>query len=1039
MNETIKYNNNIIKLESKYISLINSLSYSIKELYLTFTKIFKSLNSNISEQNNYIFTSKCLINEINNKNLYKEKFQKIIKSIEGINITNKYIIKNISDFDESSKEFFKNSKIIFTKMKELKSVNINLISFQSYPYNNNLFFSEIHTKEQELFTSKTNNIRGNSHKRIKYINLRKNKDWMNMNTFNKKQEKRNNMLNTTDNNTNYLNKKIFEGKNFKKFLNHSQDEIITDLRSNSLKKRKYFLDFSPHKNSSWSKDKKINIYRNSNLSSFNKAFNKSSLRYYKLNKTFNKNNLFKSFKHDSFSDNQKFDINNILEFLENVIDYFYLIKISEDNIINETNNVKEKEIDIKIKHSLIRLNYSIFILNDFFIDKIRLKRKLNYIIKQSENFEQKLKYFSSAISGNSKELDYYIYIIKKLKNDNNNLANINQKIISENKILLNKLSIFENNQNSKNIIAKLVKENKEYKVKINNIKKDNDQLHLIIKKIHNNNDKKINSSYFLNNSQISNIINYNTDINNNNYLTKKKKDSENIIHIIEENKILKMKLNEKVENLKNSKMLEEDNENLKNKCKNYLNDINEKESKIKSLNLNINDLKNELKDSINNYNYLQENIEKNKLFNENQIMELKLIIDEKNKESQKLKDDINNKDNKINENLNLIEKLENSNKNIEKEKNEILEKSKQQIQEINQLESIINVLNEKLKNLDKKDNNEIINDNCNKIISTPSFKSPEEENEDINNLKKENELLLNKIKKYEFDFKLNKTTENNINEIENINDKNRIIINKNTNKEQGNNYISTLSSMKINKLYSSNEFIILSDVSFNQFKWYLMKKKTIDKNDEVNDIDSYENLIWVPIINIIDLEKFEYKELNNSSEIVKLIKINEEKEKIISKLSYKLEKFEKELKNKQKVSKSEEGLIPIEKYDNVLEELNEAENNIDKIQKENSELLQYKKMYLKITGDNNPININKEEYDEDKKKNENENTNDEIDYYKKKCEEFQTLLNVLKEGIKNILMKIVIPKKDREEIKQILKLCEFTNEETLKILGDKKI
>ena len=260
MNETINYNNNIIKLESKYISLINSLSYSIKELYLTFTKIFKSLNSNISEQNNYIFTSKCLINEMNNKNLYKEKFQKIIKSIEGINITNKYIIKNISDFDESSKEFFKNSKIIFKKMKELKSININLINYQSSPYNNNLFYSEMQTKEQELFTSKTNNIRSNSHKRIKYINLRKNKEWMNMNTFNKKIEKRNNMLNTTDNNTNYLSKKILEGKNFKKFLNHSQDEIITDLRSNSLKKRKFFLDFSPNKNSSWSKDKKINFY-----------------------------------------------------------------------------------------------------------------------------------------------------------------------------------------------------------------------------------------------------------------------------------------------------------------------------------------------------------------------------------------------------------------------------------------------------------------------------------------------------------------------------------------------------------------------------------------------------------------------------------------------------------------------------------------------------------------------------------------------------------------------------------------------------------
>ena len=49
------------------------------------------------------------------------------------------------------------------------------------------------------------------------------------------------------------------------------------------------------------------------------------------------------------------------------------------------------------------------------------------------------------------------------------------------------------------------------------------------------------------------------------------------------------------------------------------------------------------------------------------------------------------------------------------------------------------------------------------------------------------------------------------------------------------------------------------------------------------------------------------------------------------------------------------------------------------------------------------------------------------------------LLNVLKEGIKNIFMKITIPKKDRGEIKQILKLCEFTNEETMMILGDKKI
>ena len=48
------------------------------------------------------------------------------------------------------------------------------------------------------------------------------------------------------------------------------------------------------------------------------------------------------------------------------------------------------------------------------------------------------------------------------------------------------------------------------------------------------------------------------------------------------------------------------------------------------------------------------------------------------------------------------------------------------------------------------------------------------------------------------------------------------------------------------------------------------------------------------------------------------------------------------------------------------------------------------------------------------------------------------LLNVFKEGVKNILTKLVIPKKDKGEIKQILKLFEFTKEETSIILGDKK-
>ena len=255
--------------------------------------------------------------------------------------------------------------------------------------------------------------------------------------------------------------------------------------------------------------------------------------------------------------------------------------------------------------------------------------------------------------------------------------------------------------------------------------------------------------------------------------------------------------------------------------------------------------------------------------------------------------------------------------------------------------------------------------------------------------------------------------------------------------------------MKINKLYSSDEFMILSDITFKQLKWFLLRKKNLEEEDNEN-IDSYENLIWVPIINIIDLEKFDYKEQENNSEILNLIKKLEEKENIISKLSYKIEKYEKQSENNIKFqnstinnidedkSKSEDNLIPIEKYNNLLQRLNRAETNFEMMQKENMELLKYKQLYLN-SNDNNPINkIYMDNKNEDKKKGDDSITDDEIDYYKKKSEELQMLLNVLKEGIKNILMKLVIPKKEKGEIKQILKLFEFSKEEQSIILGDKK-
>ena len=1129
--------NNDMILDIKYISLINSLSSSIKELFNHFSKIISDINTCIQEQNNYIISSQYLINEINNKKDFKQIYQNLIRNIEGINNTNNLIHKSFINFDDNASLFFQKAKIIFKRMKDLQNSNKKIISERNNKYqnklnslptkrNNSMISFELNNYEPENFINKNNNIQYNSNRKSNNINLNINKKKLNI--FEKKPRNKKYEINTND--IIYLSKKIITGKNNKKYINHSQDEIITNVSGNNLIKKNILYNTSPKKKSSWSKDKKIHIIKY-NDSSSRYDDNTISQIYNKSNKISAKKKRYNSIKLNTFSE---YDINtNFIEFLNNIIEYFYLLKISQHNIFIESTKINpEKDINLKLNQSLIKLNYSIFMLEDFFKNNNELKRKLNYIINQKENIEQKLKNLIFNIKNNQNDNNInifdnnkdnlknlnksdYIKSINKLRNDNQSLANINQKIIAENKLLLSQLSLyqkakikdFNNNDNlgantdKNDMINKILKENREYSLQLNKLKKRNSELLSLIKAMKNNKDSKTNSSYFLNNSQISNIINYNTDINNNSYLTKERPDIKNMKNLVEENKIIKNKLNEKEEKYNNIIKI---NEDLKNKSKNYLSIINEKESIIKNLNLNINKLKNEINNKENNLNEITthckeeiENLKKNK---ENEESKLKLLIDEKNNEIKLLNAEILITKEKIinfNDKTQQLNELQNSNKNLEKEKTDLLEKTEQQTKEINQLESIINVLNEKIKLLGKNENTEIINNINNKEqikdnnqlksnknsdnfvndnneinkkrLSTPSFKSPVEDIDQINELKKINEQLLNKIDNYESILKnkgIEIANDINTNKISNSNLIKKSII------DLGNNYISTISSMKINKLYSSSDYKILSDVSYLQLKWYLLKKK--NEEDEEENEYSYDNLIWVPLINIIDLSSFEYNEIDNNSELFKLIKKLEEKEKIISKLSYNLEKIEKEselissnnininnipedhispkkniLKDSKKIIKhshikTQEASTSSEKHNNL---------KFNKTEKEYSNLLNNAKLDIDLNENNNPINnipiINIGKYNNyiDKNNNNNKkininenytNSNDEIDYYKKKCDELQMLVNVLKEGIKNILMKLSIPKKAKDEIKQILKLFEFSNDETLFLLGEKK-
>ena len=226
--------------------------------------------------------------------------------------------------------------------------------------------------------------------------------------------------------------------------------------------------------------------------------------------------------------------------------------------------------------------------------------------------------------------------------------------------------------------------------------------------------------------------------------------------------------------------------------------------------------------------------------------------------------------------------------------------------------------------------------------------------------------------------------------------------------ENHNNHITTLSSIKLNNQYNPNDYIILCDKTYENLKWFLIKKK-YSEEDEENKNNTYDNLIWVPKIDIFDLNdfnKYVNEEEGNNIEMLNLIKKLEQKENIISKLNYKIEKYEKQLelintynnieqnlknKNNNNINgilkktisedsivndngyllsirkdsarshnktKSEENSIPLEKFNILLEKLNQTEERFAKLQKENIELKKYEKLYLnQNSNNNNPINM----------------------------------------------------------------------------------
>ena len=574
-------------------------------------------------------------------------------------------------------------------------------------------------------------------------------------------------------------------------------------------------------------------------------------------------------------------------------------------------------------------------------------KKILYNIYDNNNINTEIKMNSPINESNSLKISINkqnnIPRVNKNKNNNKNNRNSKKKFLKN-----------QNNINKKNYFYSYNNIINNFPIKTNdNLEKDKyfvsevDNLNINKTDRYQNRDPIILSpsnspekrSRFLNfNQNIINEDDYDDEI-----LTMKYNEVKKLHKLFDENIELKNEI----------KLLKKEIENIKNINKVNVDIINSKCSEIYKINENSKKLKEKIDElyktiNINNNIILklheekfnlekelniskQEIIKKNNKITHNEINENNIeskikISNIKNKNEisnlsrYKENNNANNKNNILNDNnIKLLSQAELKNSLLNKNKCKRVYSAEKQTEYI-QSRILGKIKSKSISNIKRTDNFEIVekSDSKNNISSTPSFKSMEEENEELGELKNElKEDVQNEIRnenfnikyfenKYLYYFKLyqeckkmNEILKKELTKKEELIHKLKNDINYNINQKNeqnnNNNLMTTFSEIKINYQYNSNEFFILCDKVYGELKWYLMKKQ-IDYEKE----DTYDNLIWVPKIDVVDLDKFnEYsnEDENSNSELLKVIKKLEEKENIISKLTYKVEKLEKDIDN----------------------------------------------------------------------------------------------------------------------------------------------
>ena len=922
-----------------------SLNKSFSNFYGAIKNIFQEINNNSQSLNNQILFSQNLLSVIKNEkmvnieinnglekinnhlikmNLYKKEIDKNILIINKQCIyfhnTFKKLLKNIKNKCESAKKIEKNffednilnneiddkyfNKIDLKRNNEydscITSIDRGLDGEYSHRYNNNEYslrnkniLKSYETKKSKRYSydkditpinqkiknslNKVNSAFSNN--KIQNIQL------YNIETNLNRYYKNNNNENIYFNPENIMLKKNLkrcssvsnEEPNFSNVINN----YYNGNKDNGKTKEYIYAD-------------NINSIINENKIHNNKLELELALKAISFFKAMNKIQQNSKNKITNTKENkQKFNKlkNYIIYLSKKIIEKYNNNNINIDNIIKDINN----GIDINKKYENLLLENKNILnkLNNLQNENKQIKTKYAYLNKTFTKIQQKYKdllLYNKIINSPKKE--------KQIINRNSNIINnellLSQKITDvtklshQNSVYLLEMNKIQKEKNS--LLKKLADKEKYIKSLVNTHNKNNNILP------NNEKDKKIlnfSSSYLhlvitKHSFSIKNIKLNSSNKNEINYFN-------NLLKTKEENvEKLKIKINQL--ELNYSKLTEEikqksEENEIMNKKIDELNKINNiNQVKIKEITEDYNNNEKINKEKINNLIK-----DKEKLIKENE----KYININKNniKEINEQKNTINELQKKLNKNLNNSYNSNNSNNSIDKNNKSYINKSNNNFHSINN--SYNNSYNEELYRSNMKEG---------KDIMTPSFLSPERnskhisldaggDSNDLGNIVNNNKSIINE---YESKVKLLKESNNQL--IKELND-----MKNNNNNNNGN-----------KKIYKPEEYLIISDKNKDGLKWFLIKNKKF-----ADCKNSYDNLFWVEndcILDIKQYNKFKSEEDEMNEIIISNIKKLEEKEDIISKLSYRIENYElfntsremdeepKERKKKIQKSKSEQNI-----------------------------------------------------------------------------------------------------------------------------------